>query len=155
MKTLKTCAIGVLLLTCYLQSASQNVGVPLNEPDYNKPQLFADLPQKMNLRLPELEELFNEATGTSVNLLVTDQLRFQGTIVSKSSEQDALIKSVVIRSTNRAGSVFTFTRLASPDGSFSYIGRIISTNHGDAYEVINENGQYVLNKTGFYNLLNE
>jgi len=155
MKTFKTFAFGVLLTACYLYAPAQNAGVPLNEPNYNKPQIFSDLPQKMTLRITELEGLFNLASGASVSLMVTDQFRLQGAVVSKSSDTDASLKSVVVRSTNRIGCVFTFTKLTDSNGNISYIGRMISAQHGDTFEIIKENGQYVLSKTGFYDLLNE
>lgn len=155
MKCLKTYTLSVLFALFYLQSTAQTASVPLNEPDYNKPKLFADLPERMNLNLAEAETLFSAAVGASVNKLVTTQLRIQGTVVSVSNAQDPFVKSVVIRSSNRAGAVFTFTRITNADGSYSFIGRMISMQHSDAYEIVKENGQYMLSKTGLYDLFGE
>jgi hypothetical protein len=155
MKTLKTCALGVLLTLCYLHSAAQDASVPLNEPDYNKPKLFSDLPQRIYLKIVFLEALFDLPVGTNINTQVSEAFSFTGTVVSKSNVQDASIKSIVIRSANRPGAVFTFSRAAKPDGSFSYNGRIMSRNHSDAYEVKQEKGVYVLNKISLYDLINE
>ena len=152
MKILKTITVGVAFIIGYTSSAQSN-SVPVNEPDYNKPKLFADLPQRMSLKVVELEALFTLPVGSAVNTQATDQLRLQGSIVSKAEE--ASVQSVVIRSSNRLGANFTFTRTINADGSFTYIGRMLSMQHGDAYEAIKENGQYVLNKIGLYDLFNE
>jgi len=151
MKLLKS-VLFILLAFTSVQAISQET-VPLNEPDYNKPRLFADLPQKMVLNAADLDVLFGMPEGTVVNRQVTEQFRLQGTVVSVANGTD--VKSVVIRSSNRAGAVFTFTKVLQADGSFNYIGRMISTQHGDAYEIVKENGQYVLNKIGYYDLLAE
>jgi hypothetical protein len=155
MKILKTTAIGACFIVCTLHSSAQSNTIPLNEPDYNKPKLFADLPQKMTLRMSELESLFNLPVGAAVNTLFTEKFRFQGTVVSKSDAQDPTVKSIVLRSSNRQGATFTFTRRTNSDGSSTYLGRMISMQHGDAYELTIENGTYVLNKTGYYDLVSE
>ena len=49
MKVLKTGALCVLLNVIALTVAAQNntSNPPVTEPDYNKPKLFADLPQRL------------------------------------------------------------------------------------------------------------
>jgi hypothetical protein len=76
-------------------------------------------------------------------------------VVSKSDPIDPKVKSVVIRSTNRLGATMTFTRVTKEDGSYSYLGRIISYKNSDAYEFAQENGSYVLVKKHLYDLFNE
>lgn len=155
MKILKTIATGVLLIVCIQRSSAQSQTVPLNEPDYNKPKLFADLPQKMTLNIAQLESLFSLPVGAAIDTEVSGNFRFQGTVVSKSDAQDPAVKSIVLRSSNRLGATFTFTKRTNGDGSSAYIGRMISMKHGDAYELILENGAYILNKTGLYDLVSE
>ena len=53
------------------------------------------------------------------------------------------------------GAALSFSKLMKEDGSISYIGRIISFQHGDAYEIILENGQYFFVKKDFYDLVND
>jgi hypothetical protein len=155
MKKLKASAIGVLLTACCMYAGAQEQKIPLNEPDHNKPKLFNNLPQKMNLKLSEVESVFNYAIGAAVNLQVTDKLLFQGTVVSKSDAKDASVKSIVIRSASLQGATFTFTKTKNTDGSFNYIGRIMSRNNGDAYEIKSENGQYILEKKNLYEMIAE
>ncbi|MGZ5190610.1 MAG: hypothetical protein ACXWCZ_06285, partial [Flavisolibacter sp.] len=84
MKKLKASAFGVLLTVCFLHAEAQDQKIPLNEPDHNKPRLFNHLPQKMTLKLSEVESVFNYSVGAAINVNVTDKLLFQGTVVSKS-----------------------------------------------------------------------
>jgi len=155
MKSLKTLVLSFLLLLVCIQSSAQKDAVPLNEPNYNKPKLFADLPQRMQLKMTEMETLFAATVGSNINKQVSEQLRLQGTVVSVSDGQDASVKSIVIRANNRLGAIFTFTRITNTDGSYTYTGRMISREHGDAYELVKENDQYFLAKTALYDLLAE
>jgi hypothetical protein len=154
MTLFKAFALG-LLIALSSSSFAQEHKLPVNEPDYNKPRLFADLPPKMNLHVTALENVLQLHVGTSVTLQVADAFVFEGTIVSKSDAQDAGIKSIVIRSSNREGATFTFTRTNSSTGAPSYIGRILSRNNSDAYEIAFEKGQYVLQKKNLYDMINE
>ena len=154
MKILKSGALCVLLYACALSSAAQK-SLPVSEPDYNKPKLFADLPQTLILNVKALEQFLDLPEGQSINVPLTDKIRYQGTIVSKSDPLDTEVKTVVIKSTNRLGSSFTFTRIRNVDGSFAYRGRLLSHKHSDAYEIQQENGQYILNKKSLYDLLDE
>ena len=153
MKKLKASAFGVLLTVCFLHSEAQNQKIPLNEPDHNKPKLFNHLPQKMTLKLSEVESVFNYSVGSAINLKITDNFLFQGTVVSKS--EDATVKSIVVKSANLQGATFTFSKTTKEDGSFTYIGRIMSRNNGDAYEIKAENGQYILQKKNLHELIAE
>ena len=155
MKTVKTITIGILLTVCCLQSSAQHGVPPLNEPDLNKPALFADVPQRMNLKITDLESLLDLPVGAKVNTAFSDNFHFIGTIVSKSDEHDNSVKSIVVRSTNRQGASFTFTKAKDADGSYNYLGRIISMKNKDAFEILKEDGIYILQKKNLYDLMNE
>lgn len=154
MKILTTGALCVLLHAFALSGAAQN-NLPLTEPDYNKPKLFDDLPSKFPLDIKLVETFLDLPVGQTLAVPLTKGLRYQGVIVSKSDATDPNLKSIVVKSTNRGGSVFTFTRLRNEDGSYTYLGRILSHKHGDAFEIEFENGQYILNKKQLYDLFNE
>src|SRR5215210_4390064 len=124
MTKLKACAIGILLFIFSSSCFAQSQKLPINEPEYNKPQLFADLPSKMNFKIGGMEIRFNLPVGEIVSIQISDSFVFQGTVVSKSDTQDANTKSVVIRSSNRPGATFTFTKTTSVNGSMAYMGRI-------------------------------
>lgn len=155
MKKLKGIAFGVLLSACFFHAGAQEQKIPLNEPDNNKPLLFADLPQKMNLKLTNMESLLDKTIGTAVSIQASDDFLFEGTVVSTSDRQEASVRTVVIRSSNRPGALLSFTRTTGASGRVSYVGRIVSRNNGDAYEITEEKGQYVLQKKNLYDLMSE
>jgi hypothetical protein len=157
MKVLKTGALCVLLNVIALTVAAQNHpnNPPVTEPDYNKPKLFADLPQRFKFDVKATEALLDRSVGEKVNVHMTGNLQFHGTIVSKSDPSNKDIKSVVIKSINRQGATLTFTRIQNEDGSFDYKSRIMSFKHSDALELTWEDGQYVLHKKHLYDLYNE
>ena len=155
MKNLKTSAFAALLAVSYLQSPAQNSTVPINEPNYNKPKLFSDLPNNLKLRLTDMEALLNFPVGTQVNTSIAADFPLAGIVVSRSNQAEAFVKTVVIKSSNRPGAAFTFTRVTNPDGSFIYTGRMMSKDAGDAFEIVKERDVYVIRKRGLYDLINE
>lgn len=155
MKTVKSIAVCVLLSLSAYTSQAQEHKIPLNEPDYGKPKLFSDLPQKMIMDVSGMEPLFRYPVGTMVSVQATPDLLLQGVVVSTSDASNASMKSVVIRVTNRPGAIFTYTRTTRAEGGVAYIGRMMSRNNGDAYEVAMENGTYILQKKNLYDLISE
>jgi len=152
MKKLKS-GIACLLLSMCCVNADAQVH-PLAKSDYEKPALFSDLPQKLDLNIPALEAMLDLPTGQSINLRL-GSFNFQGSIISKSDLNDLNVKTVVIKSSNRKGATLTFTRVHKQDGSFSYSGRMLSYNHSDAFEIVFEKGQYFLTKKKSLDMINE
>lgn len=157
MKTLKTIATCALFSMSYFYPAAQEELHINSQPDYNKPKLFEDLPQKMNLTISDMESLFDLSVGTPVIAKLTENFPFKGAIVSKSGSAETPVRSVVIKSTTstRHGAVLTFTKIRKEDGSYLYRGRIISRESIDAYEIVKENEQYVLQKKKYYEMVRE
>ena len=155
MKLLKSVALMALLTACCMHASAQEPVLPINEPNYNKPKLFADLPDKLPLRLAELESLFNLPVGTKVTATVANGFPLAGTVVSKSDASDTAVKSIVINSLTRQGATFTFTRVTAADGSVSYLGRMLSKANGDALEIAKEGNQYIIRKKSLYDLISE
>ena len=155
MKIHKTAALLACFVFCLLHATAQSTTALLRSPDYNKPKRFADLPEKQFLNVQELESLFHLAPGATVSLPVAKQFLLHGTVVSVSPPSDKNVQSVVIKSSNRAGTAFTFTRITENDGSFSYSGRMLGRETGDALEIIKEGGRYVLRKRGINEMISE
>lgn len=155
MKRQKTNALLALLTVCYLHSTAQTTVPPLNQPDYNKPKIFTDLPDKLDLRVTDMEALLNLPVGTQVNATVATGFSLSGTVVSKSNPAEQSVKTVVIKSALRKNALLTFSRVKKDDGSFFYVGRMISRDAGDAFEIAKEGNTYVLRKKSYYDLLNE
>ncbi len=142
----------LIILSC-ISSDAQNISV--REPNYKRPILFQNFPQRTSIDMTNLEYLLQYETGRQVSLTLAPNFIFQGIVSSVVSKNENSINSIVIRSTNWHGAAFSFSKINKPDGSFYFTGRIISFEHGDGYELNYENGQYYLNKKGFYDMVNE
>jgi hypothetical protein len=153
MKSLSTAVLSVCVTLSSLCSLAQTQKIPLNEPDYNKPKLFNDLPDRIDINPSSLQNLFLLQTGQTVTVPFTSNFSFTGQVVSTSNSSNSV--SVVIKSTNRVGANLTFTKVFDTDYTVRYVGRIISIQHGDVYDLSFDNNQYYFKKKGFYDLLNE
>lgn len=140
----------LLLSPAFLFAQEQNL---IQEPDYNKPKLFADVTAKFAVDVNALETLLEVPVGQNVNAILTRNFNLQGIVVSKSDPADPNVKSVVIRSTNRNGATMTFTKVKDENGVASYIGRIVSYRNGDAFELNKEGNGYVWVKKNLYELI--
>jgi len=152
MKFLTTAALCGCILLCSLVASAQN-DVPINQPDLNKPKLFNDLPDRIDFNPAKLAKLFDLQLGETATIALTSSFNFIGTVVSTANNDNAI--SVVIKSTNRPGARLTFTRVTNPDNTVKFIGRIMSLQHGDVYEVTADNDHYYFQKKGLYDLVNE
>jgi len=156
MKNLKLAAFIACMILCSLCSLAQSVqkkSLSVNEPDYNKPKLFSDLPDRIDFDPTHFSALLNTPVGQTINLSLTPAFSISGPVVSKAADQNST--SVVVRLTNRLGARLIFTKLTAPNNSMKYIGRIISLKHGDSYEIASENGQYYFKKKGINDLVTE
>lgn len=152
MKKLKSAAVCLLVSICFI---SANAQVHRSSKlDYEKPELFSDLPKQVELTITTLETLLDLPAGQNINIPL-GRYSLQGIIVSKSDHNDITVKTVVVRSINRKGATLTFTRVRKEDGSFSYSGRMFSYNHGDAFEIAFENERYILTKKKTLDIINE
>ena len=153
---MKNLVKGIICLSLFLICQQSNAQTPpVREPDMNRPSLFQNLPNKISCRINDLSALLESETGKPVSFSFVNNLNFLGVVSSVASKSDNTLNSVVIRSTNFPGAALSFSRIKKEDGTFSYVGRIISFQHGDAYEISLENGQYYFVKKGFYDLVNE
>jgi hypothetical protein len=157
---MRNLSIAVLGLCCFCsvlcssaQTGRSSTKVPLNEPDYNKPKLFADLPDRVDFDPKSFSNLFALQVGQSADVPISSDFNFSGQVVSRSDDPNSV--SVVIRSTNRVGARLVFTKVTNADNTVKYIGRIISLQHGDSYEIVSENNQYYFKKKGLYDLISE
>ena len=158
MKNLRTSLVCLCVILSSLSASAQTVHVKLNEPDLNKPLLFAALPDRIPVSIDYINSLFGSAKGSSVSLSTSEDARaprIEGEVISTGSKYDNRLESVMIRSTNFEGARFRVSKYTDEQGVARYSGRIISFQHGDAYELKNEDGNFFLIKTKFYSLVNE
>lgn len=159
MKNLRTALLCASAILCTLCSFGQKFRPPVNEPDYNKPRLFDHLPEKIPVTVAEITSLIEAEVGRTTSLRAgistSGVLQFDGEVVSSTSKYDDQLRSVVIRSSNFNGAKLTVSKITKPGGVVSYTGRIISFQHGDLYELQTHEGQLMLVKRNFYELINE
>lgn len=156
MKYLKTGIASLCCLFAVITTKAQTTkSLPVREPDYNKPLLFEQSSQRSSCRVNDLQNILKYTTGQQVSFNLSDNFIFSGVVTSTANKEDGRIISVVIRSTNYDGATLSLSKVRKEDGSSYYTGRIISFRHGDGFEIIEENGQYVLIKKGFYDMVNE
>ncbi len=153
MNKLKAIAGCVLFFIFCIQAAAQTSPVPVNEPDYNKPKIFNDLPNTMTIRLMDAEKLFGLRAGSSSSVQFTDELFLKGTVISNGESNG--MRTIIMKVTNRNNAVFTFTRITQQDGTTSYAGRIMSRENGDALLIKKEDNAFTLNKINLYDLISE
>ena len=153
MKTLFTSIFSMLFI---LFSQAQIQGnSPVKEPDYNKPKLFADLPEVMELKTSDLELLIDLPMGGNINSVMVEGFPMKGVVVSRSGEATSAVRSVVIRLINRPGSTFCVSKVKTEGGQTKFIGRVISMNNSDAFEIAMLDDKYVLRKMHLFDLVNE
>ncbi|HOZ69175.1 MAG TPA: hypothetical protein PLU11_09155 [Chitinophagaceae bacterium] len=157
MKTFRATMLCVVLTLSAIVSNSQEQKIPLNEPDQNKPRLFSNLPDKIPVTLTNIDNILSAPVGRNSQFRLSEDntLQFAGEVVSTASKYNNSIQSVVIRSDDFNGARLTISKITNPDGSIRYSGRIISFKHGDLYELENQDGQLVLVKKNYYELVNE
>lgn len=155
MKILKTGVICLFFSLCLLRASAQEQKQAINQYDFNKPKLFKELPDRINIKVNDLDYLFGYEVGKSVSLPLAKNFILEGAVVSKAEDVASNVKSIVIRSTNRIGATLALSRIINENNTLTYRGRIMSFKHGDAYEVVAENGSYFLIKKGLYDLYDE
>jgi hypothetical protein len=140
-----------------LSGFAQTQTIPLNEPNYNKPGLFQQMPDTISVNLEILIGLLNSPIGNPVNANLSDNsnFQFQGQVVSYASKFANNIQSVVIRSANYPGATLNFSRISKSDGTVTYRGRILSFEHGDLYDLVTQGSRLFLVKKKFYDLVAE
>jgi hypothetical protein len=157
MKNLRTSLLCVMALLSALFTIAQDNRIPINEPDHNKPRLFDALPSRIPVSISELNAILDAPMGRTTSIALGEEtgMRFDGEVVSVATQPDDQVRSVVLRSRNYNGARLTLSRIAKADGTVSFVGRIISFQHGDLFELKNESGNLVLVKRNYHELVNE
>lgn len=158
MKNLRITVICACITVCSLYSAAQDQKVIINEPNYNKPRLFDNLPEVIPVSIDNLNNLVNSKAGVSINTTFSNDTRtapFEGNVVSSVSKYDDKVQTVVIRSTNYNGATLYISKVITEDGTIKYNGRLMSFQHGDLYVLQQKDAGFVLVKKNFYDVINE
>ncbi len=147
----------IICLFCSLSLQAQEKA-PFREPDYNKPKLFNSLPASMQVNKQDLLNIVSPSSQKNQEIklpLAGGRVSpFTGKIeYSVSDEQDPQLRTVAIQSTNFNGAVLILSSLTNADGTVSFVGRIFSHQHGDAFELQEKNNQYYWIKKNLYEMI--
>ena len=158
MKNLRTTVICACLTVCSLYSGAQESKVIVNEPNYNKPRLFDNLPPVIPVSIDNLNGLVNSKAGSIINTSFAADAKtasFEGHVVSVVSKYEDKLQTVVIKSTNYNGATLYISRVITEDGTIKYNGRLVSFQHGDLYVLQPKDGGFELVKKNYYDVINE
>ncbi len=158
MKNLRTYVLCACITLCSLFSAAQDQKVIVNEPNYNKPRLFDNLPEVIPVSIDNLNDLVNAKTGASINTTLSSDAKtapFEGKVVSSVSKYADKVQTVVIRSTNYNGATLFISKVVSDDGTIKYNGRLMSFQHGDLFVLQQKDAGFELVKKNYYDVINE
>ena len=154
MKNTSTLVLCAIFSCITILTQAQEKTIPVNEPNYNKPKLFQNLPERIPVDASTLESLFGVDMNRAANITIAG-IHFQGNVSSKTTNDVNQANTVIIGLTNYPGANFTLSKISNPDGTISYTGRIISFQHGDLFELQKQKDNWVLIKKNFYDLINE
>ncbi|MEO5685581.1 MAG: hypothetical protein ABIQ88_23240 [Chitinophagaceae bacterium] len=129
-------------ITCILIAFSANCQTaPLNQHPAEKEPLFNHLPEKISCTAVSLQNIFAAAVTNNISVLLGTQLKIDGTVIAKVAVTPDQL-SINIRCSNYQNALLNLSRITQTDGSFSYIGRIVSPRHGDVLLLWEDKGQY-------------
>jgi len=158
MKNLRIPVLCACITLCSLFSAAQDQKVIVNEPNYNKPRLFDNLPEVIPVSIENLNGLVNTKTGTAISTTLSSDARtapFEGNVVSSVSKYENKVQTVVIKSTNYNGATLYISKVITDDGTIKYNGRLMSFQHGDVYVLQQKDDGFVLVKKNYNDVINE
>jgi hypothetical protein len=158
MKNLRTAVvcIGIMLSGVYTNAQNTEV-VPVNEPNYNKPKLFTNLPDQIPVNLTTFDNLFNNNIGTSVDANFSDAAAFRitGQLVASVSKFQNSLLNIAVRSSNYNGAILSASKYTDKNGQVHYTARLFSKQHGDGYVLTEENGRLLFVKKDYNEIVME
>lgn len=158
MKNLRLQMLCICITLLNLCAGAQESYFLAPKQDLKKPKIFTNLPERIKVDMLQLNALIERQTGntTSVSATTDDRaVQFDGNILFSVSDPQSKLKSVMLNLPAFNGARFTLTQLTNDDGTKEYAGRILSFQHGDAYQLEKQGDVYFLIKKSFYDLVNQ
>ncbi len=128
----------LMLLLCLSSAASFS--------QVAKTEVFSQFPETIDISRSQLSQALTVAEGATVTLNFSSNLVITGKVVANVQKYDNL-QSMVIKSESYANALIHLSKVINKDNTISYLGRIISDDALDGYEIKNEvAGNYQLKK---------
>ncbi len=151
--------LALLSFVLLMLDAAAQSKAPINEPNLQKPRLFAALPTELSMSVADMEQLLLPAKSAarSEDLMRSEKkiAVFTANYVSATSLYENKVHSVVLRLKDFPGATLTLSSSTNPDGTVAYAGRIISFQHADMYMLVKKGEGYWWEKKGFYDVVAE
>ncbi|MEP7279486.1 MAG: hypothetical protein ABI813_12630 [Bacteroidota bacterium] len=135
------CLWATLACICLAMHANCQIAPPLNQRPAEKAVLFSQLPEKISCSPSSFQNIFSAAVNGNISVWVAPSMKIEGLVLAKVAVTPEQL-SINIRCTNYQDALLNISRITEADGSYSYIGRMVSPHHGDVLLLWQENGQY-------------
>ncbi len=109
------------------------------------PHLFDAFSSNISCSTTELERIFSITEGSNVQLNLSSNFIFKGTIIN-SIQKFSNLKIALIKSSNFDNAAFSISRRINDDNSITYVGRILSNNYADGFQLVKQGNIYSFNK---------
>lgn len=117
-----------------------------------KTEVFSQFPETINISKSELSQSLLTAEGAAITLRFAD-LVITGKVIANVQKYDNL-QSVVIKANGYNNALFHLSKITNKDDTITYVGRILSEDAADGYEVkMDVAGNYHLKKVQLENIL--
>jgi len=111
-----------------------------------KSAVFSRFPEKIDCLPSEVNAAFTAEKGQTISLHFSNDFIITGKVISKIRKYSNL-ESLTMRVPEYADAVFHLSRQTNDDQSISFVGRILSTDAFDGYEIKRDaGGNYQLHK---------
>jgi hypothetical protein len=135
------CVWATIACTLAAVTTQCQITPPVNQHQAEKATLFSQLPAKISCSANTLQNIFSVAVNSPVSIAVNSGMKVEGLVIAKAAISPEQL-SINIRCSNFQDALLNLSRIKEQDGSFSYIGRMVSPRHGDVLLLWQENGQY-------------
>ena len=95
MKNTSTLVLCAMFSCITILTQAQEKTIPVNEPNYNKPKLFQNLPEKISVEASTLESLFGVDMNRPANINIAG-IHLQGNVSSKTVNDVNQANTVII-----------------------------------------------------------
>ena len=133
---LKSMFVALISLSTLATTAQQNEG---------SFKMYENKPTQINVETNTLASTVNFAKGNQVNITLSSDLHFTGTVIFKENTQTNL-QTIAIKSADINNAILHLNKITNADNSITYTGRIMNPLAADGYLLKNNNGIYSLQK---------
>lgn len=140
------CSKGFLVV-CLFATAHARAQQPLPVQQHlpERPLVFRSLPEKLECRPGDLQQLFTGNKTDRVALSAFGTGLFAGQVMARAQNAPG-VESVNIRLTNYPGSILHLSSITQPDHTTVLRGMIVNPRGGDILVLTEENGHYFFQK---------